>query len=242
MSVENLLLARQLLKQQDLAVLATTSAEVAHYPYGSVVPYTLNQAGEPLILISNLAQHTRNIQQNTKVSLTIFDPQTGDPLANPRLTWLADAVKLASDSEIAAAKARYLRYFPAASRYFELGGFYLYRLQLYQAHYIGGFGKIFWLGAELQQANPLATVESDIVTHMNVEHQAALHDYCRAFWQQNAAQVQMIGIDCEGFDLLVDSRKRRLTFATPVNTADEARLALVQLVKEARRQLNNDTT
>jgi heme iron utilization protein len=238
MSEENLALARQLLRQIDFAVLSTTAVEIDDYPYGSVVPYTLNGAGEPLILISNLAQHTRNIQQNPKVSLTIFDPQTGDPLANARLTWLAEAVKLTDEKEIATAQARYLRYFPTASRYFELGGFYLYRLPLYKAHYIGGFGRIFWLGPELSPVNPLATVEADIVDHMNSEHQAALHDYCRAFGPQGAATVQMVGIDNNGLDLLVDRRRWRWNFTTPIHTAEEARRALVDLVKEARHQLN----
>jgi len=83
--------ARRLLNHQSVGVLSTHSIDVAGYPFGSIAPYTLNYDGEPAILISDIAQHTRNIKQNNKVSLTVFKPDADDPQAGSRLTWIGDA-------------------------------------------------------------------------------------------------------------------------------------------------------
>ena len=73
--------ARRLLNHQSVGVLSTHSIDVAGYPFGSIAPYTLNYDGEPAILISDIAQHTRNIKQNNKVSLTVFKPDADDAQA-----------------------------------------------------------------------------------------------------------------------------------------------------------------
>src|SRR5882762_587837 len=111
------LVARRLLNHQSMGVLSTHSVDVEGYPFGSIAPYVLNYEGEPVMLISDIAQHTRNIKQNNKVSLTVFDQSANDPQASSRLTWIGNAELIESaDTEI---RQRYLRYFPSAESYFE---------------------------------------------------------------------------------------------------------------------------
>src|SRR2546423_15146347 len=129
--------ARRLLNHQGMGVLSTHSVDVAGYPFGSIAPFVVNYEGEPTILISEIAQHTRNIKQNNKVSLTIFDQCAPDPQASSRLTWIGDAELI--DPSDTAIRLRYLGYFPAAASYFETHDFSFYRIRLQRARFIGGF-------------------------------------------------------------------------------------------------------
>jgi heme iron utilization protein len=222
--------SRRLLNQQSVGVLSTHSVDVAGYPFGSIAPYTLNYDGEPILLISDIAQHTRNIKHNNKVSLTVFDQQADDPQANGRLTWLGDAEPV--DQRDAETRDRYLRYFPAAESYFETHDFSFYRIKLRRARFIGGFGQIYWIEPDaMLVGNPFRESERMIIQHMNQDHKPALFHYCEALKDVKALEVLMIGIDSEGFDLLADGRKLRIDFDSPIGTNEEARATLVRLAR-----------
>ena len=225
------LTARRLLKQQGVGVLSTHSIDVEGYPFGSIAPYTLSYAGEPIILISDIAQHTRNIKHNNKVSLTVFDSQADDPQSGSRLTWIGDAQPV--DASDINTRDRYLRYFPLAESYFQTHDFSFYRVGLRRARFIGGFGEIYWIEPEaMLQKNPFSETESGIVEHMNRDHQQALFHYCKSFGRAGVESVTMTGIDSEGFDLLADNRKLRIDFETAIHTSEEARAALVKLARK----------
>jgi putative heme iron utilization protein len=229
-------IARELLLTQRHGVLATLSLDVPGYPFGSITPYTVDHAGEPLILISTIAQHTKNIQADSRVSLTVHDASNPDPQAAARLTWIADAQPVAADD--VAAYARYRAYFPQSADYMDTHDFLLYRLRPVRARFIGGFGRIFWLERdELLQANPFAEAEADIVEHMNEDHAHNLAAYCRAFKGLEATEVRMLGIDADGFDVSADGRPVRFAFDAPIATPDEARMAMVKLARAARETL-----
>ena len=224
------LTARRLLNHQSVGVMSTHSIDVEGYPFGSIAPYTLNYDGEPIILISDIAQHTRNIKQNNRVSLTVFDPQADDPQSGSRLTWIGDSQPIdASDAET---RDRYLRYFPSAESYFDTHDFSFYRIGLRRARFIGGFGQIFWIEPDAMLIkNPFRETERGIVEHMNRDHQQALFHYCKLFGRAEVEAVTMTGIDSEGFDLLADKRKLRIDFDSPIHTSEEARARLVQLAR-----------
>jgi putative heme iron utilization protein len=177
-----------------------------------------------------IAQHTRNIKHNNRVSLTVFDQCSDDPQASGRLTWIGDAEPInPSEREI---HDRYLRYFPSAESYFETHDFSLYRIRLRRARFIGGFGQINWIEPDaMLVSNPFNHTERSIVEHMNQDHQQALFHYCEVLKGIKAHVVAMAGIDCEGFDLLADKRKLRVDFDSPIKTAEEARATLVRLAR-----------
>ena len=225
--------ARRLLNHQSVGVLSTHSIEFAGYPFGSIAPYALNYDGEPTILISDIAQHTRNIKQNNRVSLTVFDPSADDPQSGSRLTWIGDAEPVdPADTET---RVRYMRYFPSAESYFETHDFSFYRIGLRSARFIGGFGQIFWIEPDaMLLKNPFRETERGIVEHMNRDHQQALFHYWKVFGSAEAEAVTMTGIDSEGFDLLADKHKLRIDFDAPIHTSEEARANLVRLARSAR--------
>ncbi|MFY9570494.1 MAG: DUF2470 domain-containing protein [Blastocatellia bacterium] len=227
---DHALTARRLLNHQSVGVLSTHSIDVEGYPFGSIAPFTLNHDGEPIILISDIAQHTRNIKHDNRVSLTVFDPDSDDPQAGSRLTWIGDAESV--DTLDFAARKRYLRYFPSSESYFETHDFSFYRIGLRRARFIGGFGKIFWIEPEqLLLKNPFRKTEQGIVEHMNRDHQQALFHYCKLSGRADVDVVTMTGIDSEGFDLQADKHKLRMDFETPIQTSEEARARLVQLAR-----------
>ena len=222
--------ARRLLYHQDVGVLSTHSVDVEGYPFGSIAPFALNYDGEPTMLISDIAQHTRNIKHDNKVSLTVFDRHADDPQAGARLTWLGEAESI-DPSEIET-RRRYLRFFPSAESYFETHDFSFYRIRLRKARFIGGFGQIYWIEPDAMLVkNPFRETESGIIEHMNGDHEKALFHYCKTWGNIEADAVTMTGIDSEGFDLLADKRKLRIDFDSPIQTVEEARATLVRLAR-----------
>ena len=216
--------ARELLLQNSFGVLSTISLDVPGYPFGSVTPYCVDYQCRPLIYISHIAQHTRNILKDPRVSLTAVEGGNSDDVqARGRVTIIANA-RLLSDDE-AGARARYFRYFPSARQYDQTHDFAFFRLELIRVRFIGGFGQIYWVEpADFVTKNPFSPAqELQILQHMNRDHSAALRHYC------NGEPAEMAGIDADGFDVLKSGQKVRFSFETPVRNMEEARQALVKL-------------
>jgi heme iron utilization protein len=226
--------AQQFLFSTNKAILSTHSAKYEGYPFGSVAPFVLNHQGMPTILISSIAEHTKNIIQNSKVSLVVFDNEA-DLQANARLTLLATAEQTDKNNELM--RARYLRYLPQAEQYFDMHDFTFYTLHIGHARFIAGFGKMGWLeGTELIiPSNPLFIEEPSILEHMNTDHQENLKAYCQYYHQIEVGTVKMIGIDSLGFDVRANSDMLlRFNFNQPITNAQEARSALVSMAKACK--------
>jgi heme iron utilization protein len=222
--------ARLFLRSSHSAVLSTHSIKLAGYPYGSVAPFVLDHDGQPLILISTIAEHTKNIIADCKVSLLVFSGAE-DLQANARLTLIGEAEQ--TDKHDPLLRARYLRYFPSAEQYFEAHDFYFYRVQIVQARYIAGFGRMSWIaGAELRSPRtPLIAQESGIIEHMNMDHQDNMKAYCQHFYGVNTMTIEMLGIDTDGFDLQTDQQILRFNFEQAIHDASSARAALVAMAQ-----------
>lgn len=225
--------ACRFLRSTRHAVLSTHSARLAGYPFGSVAPFVLDHQGHPVILISTLAEHTKNIAADPRVSLLAFEP-AADLQAAARLTLVGDAE--AADKNDLLLRARYLRYLPQAAQYFDTHDFLFHRIRISQARFIGGFGKIAWIPAAdlAPPANQLAEQEAAILAHMNADHADSLRDYCRHLHHVDPAEAVMIGIDSYGFDVTADGDVLRFYFAAPITDAQGARAALVGMLKELR--------
>jgi putative heme iron utilization protein len=216
--------ARELLLQNSFGVLSTISLDVPGYPFGSVTPYCVDYQCRPLIYISHIAQHTRNILKDPRVSLTVVeDGNSDDVQARGRVTVIANARPLPDDE--AGARARYFRYFPSARQYDQTHDFAFFCLELVRVRFIGGFGQIYWVEpADFMTKNPFSPAqELQILQHMNLDHGDALRHYC------NGEPAEMAGIDAEGFDVLQSGKKLRFAFETPIRNMEEARQALVKL-------------
>lgn len=218
--------ARTLLLEENFGVLSTVSMDLPGYPFGSVTPYCTDRMSRPIIYISHIAQHTRNIVADSRVSLTVVERTDSDDVqAQGRVTCVGDARQVAQgDDDV---RERYFRYFPSARQYERTHGFEFFRVELVRVRFIGGFGQIFWVEpAAFMTANPFSSVEETrIIQHMNKDHAEALSRYV------GGGQAEMAGIDGEGFDVLKGGKKIRIPFASPVSNMEEARKALVEMAK-----------
>ncbi len=225
--------ARRFLRKQHHGVLSTLSRKLPGYPFGSVVPFVLDQDARPVIFISRLAEHTRNIEADPRTSLLVSN--TGEDVqAGGRLTLVGDAARAGGDLD--ALRARYLNYVPGSRRLMALGDFGFYSITPRALRFIGGFGDIQWISPEAYAppANLLAEQEGNILEHMNTDHAHNLRDYCRFYHQRNIKTATMIGVDCDGFDIRTDREMLRFDFEQPAINAASAREALVKMAHKAR--------
>jgi putative heme iron utilization protein len=225
--------ARKLLLSEYQAILSTHSVDVEGYPFGSVVPYCLNKEGKPIILISTIAQHTKNILSNPKVSLIATEGGADDLQTVGRITYIANAEKL--DSSDTDSMERYYHYFPHSRGYHQTHDFDFYQLQPVRIRFIGGFGQIYWVEKEdFILANPFSfEEEKSMIDHMNNDHAEAIKHYCDVYditYSDDNAPV-MVGIDSEGFNLRCGEHIHRIEFNEPVATATDVRKALVDMAK-----------
>ena len=203
-------------------------------PYASLVLIAADLDASPLLLLSDLAQHSRNIAFDPRVSLLV-DGTAGfrDPLTGPRLTVMGQARAV----EDRRALSRFIAHHPTSSAYSGFADFCLYRVVVERGHLVAGFGRIHWIdGQDLLFAAdtaPLAAAEPEILRHMNEHHADAVADYARGLLGREGADWRMTGIDPEGADLQRDGETARLDFPAPVLTPAAARAALVELAQKA---------
>jgi hypothetical protein len=224
--------ARRFVRGQHNGVLSTLSRRLEGYPFGSVTPFICDHAGRPVILISTLAEHTRNIDADPRVSL-IVQPFSEDMQEVARLTLIGQARRLEDKEGLG---PRYLRQFPKAEAYFAMHDFHFYRIEPVRIRYIGGIGKIHWLEPSAYLCDPGSLPESEagILAHMNRDHRDSLSDYCRHFLDIEGTGAELIGIDPDGMDLHLAGRTCRIDFPGPAIDAASARAVLVAMAKECQ--------
>src|SRR5688572_24357167 len=169
--------AKTLMREVRSGALATLMADSGD-PYCSLVNIASAADGAPLLLISRLAVHTKNILADPRVSLMLDERKPGDPLQGARVMLMGTAVK----TENADARRRYLAAQPEAEMFVGFGDFALYEVKLKGAHLVAGFGRIVDLTppdllTDLTGAEALVGAEPDVIEHMNADHA----DTCRLY-------------------------------------------------------------
>lgn len=223
---------RRLLRHYRSGVLATHSLKQPGYPYGSALPYCTDQRGRIIMLVSHLAEHSQNTEHDQRVSFTV-SPMGPDLQQHIRATVVGD-IAPTDDPRVA---ARHLRFFPDGREYLSLGGFRFLAIEPRQVRLIAGFGSLHWIsGANVLAPDlPIAHAEAEIIAHMGADHAHNLRDYCRHVHGIEPTTVEMVGIDCDGFDVRADTNLLRFDFRAEVHDALAARTALVEMAEAARR-------
>jgi hypothetical protein len=227
--------ARGLVRRALKASLASLDPGTG-YPYASLIIVASDASGAPILLISNLARHTRNLVTDNRASILIDGTgAAGDPLQGARVTLFG----LAEKTDDPAVKRRFLARHKEAEFYVNFQDFSFWRLKVEGAHYIGGFGRIVDLKPSdlligTGEAEKLLADEAEILAHMNEEHADAVELYATSLKGARPGPWRMVGIDPEGCDLLLEGEALRIVFAKPIATPHEAREELVRLTKDAR--------
>ena len=227
--------ARRLLRTIRAGALATLSP---NGPFASLVALATLPDGSPLMVLSQLAAHTRHLQADSRCSILLAQNGRGDPLAHPRLTLVGRAVR-AEPPERAAWRTRYLARHPKAELYADFGDFSFWRMAVETAHLNGGFARAasFTPGellTSLDGAEALLEAAPGVLDQISADHRAALRHYATVLAGAPDVDWRATGIDPEGIDLASGDRTARLGFPERVTDPDGLRRILVEWAEAAR--------
>lgn len=229
--------ARNIVRASAFAHLSTLDSNDG-FPHGSLVMCACTQDCTPLIIISQLARHTKNINKDPRVSL-FFDHSSGirNRLAKPRLT-LAGNVK---KTDPIVSRRRFSSRHPNIFDLLALD-FSIFEVQIEQGHLIGGFGDIHNIkgkdfNLDCRKCNELISNENDIVDHMNEDHSDTIDLYAQSLLEQKNSGWKLTGCDPEGCDLYLDEIILRLSFPKIAKTPNDARKAFIMLTKKAKNKI-----
>jgi len=234
--------ARTLVARITTGTLCTLALDPEGYPYGSFVTVAFD-GGNPVFLISGLAEHTRNLERDSRASLMVAESGAADPLANGRVTMLGPCTRV--DGDDGRARAAFLTAHPNASYYADFRDFAFWTLQVDHVRYIGGYGRMSWVSKDdwhAAEPDPLGASSAGMIAHMNADHAEALVLYCKAFSKATEiSAAKMTGVDRYGFEMSAMTprgpRPVRVAFERPVSTPEEVRAILIAMVKDARARL-----
>ncbi|MDA1315980.1 MAG: DUF2470 domain-containing protein [Acidobacteria bacterium] len=233
--------ARTLMYLGRVGTLSTQSRKQPGFPFGSVMPYGLDAAGQPLFLISNMAMHTQNLQADARASLLVMQaPGSADVLGAARVTLIGEAAPL-PEADLADARELYLKAYPNAKYWVDYDDFAFYRMSITDTYFVGGFGVMGWVTADdYRQASPdpLADAAEGIIRHMNGDHPDALALLARVHAKIEASEARMTAVDRLGFHVRLTTtegmRGTRIAFRREVVNKREVREIFVEMVKQAR--------
>ena len=230
-------LARSLLRRSRQGALATLTPGSGD-PYCSLVNVASHPDGSPILLISRLALHTRNLLGDGRLSLMLDERVEGDPLEGSRIM-LAGVAEQASGDDVAILRRRYLNAHPSSEVFVNFKDFSFFRIRPTGAHLVAGFGRIVDLKpeqflTEISDAASLLEAEQGVLDHMNADHHEAMNLYATKLLGAKSADWRCTGCDPEGIDLQAGSITLRLDFPRRIVTPAALRQVLKQFADQAR--------
>jgi len=217
------------------------------FPYSTFTLVAYDYDSSPILLLSDLSEHTTNIKNNKLISLMVceeekvyqffpkFKKQFGnyeDPMSRPRITLIGEA-KITKDSSH---KKRFLSRHPAANLYSNFNDMNFYILKIKSAHLIGGFAHVRWFSKSdliCKNFTNFREMECDVMEHMNSHHKESIDLYSTKILKKNTKDWKIVGIDPDGFDLRKGKNLTRLFFENQLTDAKKLRGVFINLHKLA---------
>jgi heme iron utilization protein len=232
--------ARTLVHLVRIGSLSTHSRKQAGFPFGSVMPYGLDELGRPIFLISTMAMHTQNLITDPHASLLVTQSDAGDPLGAGRVT-LVGNVPAVPSSDVAEARRLYLERYANSKYWVDFEDFSFYRMEIVDVYFVGGFGVMGWVTSEeyaVASPDPLADSAPGILQHMNADHGDALVLMARKFAGLEGAEAVMTSVDRLGFYVRLKTgegmKSARIAFLREARTPADVRSVLVEMTAQAR--------
>ena len=234
---------RTLVYRNNVGTLSTISRKHPDWPFGSLMPYALDEKGSPVLLISTMAMHTQNLMGDSRASLFISQTDSGgDPLDASRVTLMGEVAKVAKGKD-SGVRELYLSRYENARYWVDFDDFSFYKMDVGDIYFVGEYGAMGWVTAEdyySAEPDPLADGASGIIGHMNRDHEEALILLGSTILGIDADRAVLTSVDRLGFQVRLKSKQageyysRRIAFIREVRTPEEARVVLVEMVKLAR--------
>ncbi len=235
--------ARTLTYLGRVGSLSTLSRKQPGFPFGSVMPYGLDEHGRPVFLISTMAMHTHNLMADPRASLLVTQSNAGgDPLGASRVTLLGNVLPVRGP-ETGELRKLYLARYENSKYWVDYEDFSFYRMDVVDVYYVGGFGVMGWVSAadyESAHPDPLADAAAGIMQHMNSDHKEELVLLARVFAGVASQDATIISIDRLGLHVRLKTQEGvrgvRIAFVREVSNPTETRNVLVEMVQRARQQ------
>jgi heme iron utilization protein len=241
--------ARTLVHLGRIGSLSTLSRKQPGFPFGSVMPYGLDECGRPIFLISTMAMHTQNLQADSRASLLVNQTSStqgeagSDPLGASRVTLIGNVLTI-PEPEVASARRLYVDRYANSKYWVNFEDFSFYRMDVVDVYFVGGFGVMGWVAAPEYghaQPDPLADAAAGIIEHMNTDHRDALVLIARVFAGIDSQESTMTSVDRLGFHVRLKTQEgmkgARIAFLREVSNPLETRKVLVEMVEQARSRV-----
>src|ERR1700730_2005964 len=230
-------LARSLLRRSRQGALATLMTGTGD-PYCSLVNVASHADGSPILLISRLALHTRNILGDSRVSLMLDERAEGEPLEGSRIM-LAGRAEEASTDDLGILRRRYLNAHPSAEVFVNFKDFSFFRIRPSGVHLVAGFGRIVDVKTEqfftdILDAGALLEAEQGAIDHMNADHRDAMNLYATKLLGAEAADWGCTGCDPDGIDMRAGTTALGLDFPARIVPPAALRQMLKEFADQAR--------
>ncbi|OYU48505.1 MAG: pyridoxamine 5'-phosphate oxidase [Rhizobiales bacterium PAR1] len=228
------ILGKHLLRTIRVGALGTLDPDTG-FPVVTLTSVATDYDGTPIIFVSRLSQHTKNLLADPRASLLLSQGGKGDPLAHPRLTLMV----MAEQSTAPHLRERFLGRHPKAQLYIDFPDFLFFRLAAQKVHLNGGFARAFdgdaaLLMTDVEDVETFADLATSAIEHMNTDHVEALALYAAALCDMPKGKWRASGLDPEGFDLALGDQTARVAFPAPVRDAAGLRQTLKLLADEGR--------
>lgn len=229
--------ARRLIRCAQTAALATLEPETGA-PFVSLVTIATQASGAPILLLSDLAVHTRNVKADSRISLLVEEQVAGNPLAHARLT-ISGRLSPVAERDEEAARRRFLAKHPDAAVYCDFTDFGFYSIGMETSHLVAGFGRIVDIAAEdilidCEDCSELLAAEAAAIAHMNADHADAVALYATKLIGAPPGPWSITGLDPDGLDLRQQEFTQRLAFPEKVRGGGGLRTMLKRLADQAR--------
>jgi putative heme iron utilization protein len=228
------LAAKKLLREGRSGALATLMAGKGD-PYCSLVNVATEASGAPLMLLSTLAIHTKNLLADSRISLMLDERKAGDPLQGARVMLMGTA----SRTESSSVRTAYLLRQTEAEQFVNFADFMFFKMDVLRVHLVAGFGRIVDLApqdilTDIADAQALIDAQGEAIAHMNADHAEACRLYATKLLGAPDGDWRCVGIDPEGIELQNGRTALRLFFPQRVTGPGPLRAVLKQLAEQAR--------
>ncbi len=223
------------------------------FPYSTYTLTAFDYDSSPILLLSDLSEHTINVKNHNLVSLMLCEEQKlysffpqfenstfdyEDPMSRPRITLIGNLKKTKSPNH----KKRFLLRHPASKFYSGFADMNFYKLEVIGAHLIGGFASVKWFSKEdliYKDFLNFENYESSVISHMNECHQDSIDLYVSKLIKlpksESKKNWKLVGIDPDGFDLRLKEKITRYFFEKKITNAEKLRGLFVGLHKKASK-------
>ncbi len=230
--------AKGLLRSIRAGALGSLSRE-GGFPFASLVNIATDMDGAPILLMSGLSAHTKNLTADQRASVLLSEGGKGDPLAHPRLTVVGHARRIPEGDLKSRLRRRFLARHPKSSLYVDFPDFSFWKLEIASAHLNGGFAKAAdydgpTMTTPLEGAEELVEIEEGALEHMNADHAEAVRLYATRLAGEKDGRWRATGLDPEGIDLACGDSTSRVFFGQRITGGAELRTILAEMAKKAR--------